>query len=55
MARDRVRAPRGRRASGRVPRNRGPNTTILASMALEGAVGEAMVVEGATDRFVFEA
>lgn len=55
MDRDRARAPRGQRAYGRVPRNRGPNTTLLASMTLEGAMGEAMVVEGATDRFVFEA
>ena len=54
MTRDRARAPRGQRAYGRVPRNRGPNTTLLASMTLEGAMGEAMVVEGATERFVFE-
>ncbi len=54
MTRDRARAPRGQRAHGRVPRNRGKNTTLLASMTLEGAMGGAMVVEGATDRFVFE-
>lgn len=38
-------------------RNRGPNTTLfLASMTLKGAMGEAMVLEGSTDRcFVFEA
>ena len=37
-----------------MPRNRGKNTTIVASMTLAGAMGPAMVVEGGTDRFVFE-
>ncbi len=55
MTRSRARAPRGRRAYGRVPRNRGKNTTLIASMTLEGAMGPAMAVEGATDRHVFEA
>ena len=35
-------------------RNRGKNTTLIASMTLAGAMGAAMVVEGGTDRFVFE-
>jgi transposase len=55
MTRTRARAPRGQRAYGRVPRNRGKNTTLLASMTLEGGMGPAMAVEGGTDRFVFEA
>ncbi|MCA1727942.1 MAG: transposase [Actinobacteria bacterium] len=55
MTRARARAPRGRRAYGKVPRNRGKNTTLIASMTLEGAMGPAMAVEGATDRHVFEA
>ena len=55
MTRTRARAPRGQRAHGTVPRNRGKNTTLLASMTLEGGMGPAMAVEGATDRFVFEA
>ena len=54
MTRSRSRAPRGRRAYGRVPRNRGKNTTLVASMTLAGAMGPAMVVEGGTDRHVFE-
>lgn len=54
MTRSRARAPRGRRAYGRVPRNRG-NTTLIASMTLAGAMGTAMGVEGGTDRHVFEA
>ena len=37
-----------------VPRNRGKNTTLLASIALSG-MGQTMAVEGPTDRGVFEA
>ncbi len=54
MTRSRARAPRGRRAYGRVPRNRGKSTTLIASMTREGAMGPAMAVEGGTDRHVFE-
>ena len=39
---------------GRVARNRGKNTTLVASMTLAGAMGPSMVVEGGTDRNVFE-
>jgi len=53
MDRLRARAPRGLRAYGKVPRNRGKNLTLVASMSLHG-MGEAMVVEGATDAEVFE-
>ena len=53
--RTRARAPRGQRAYGRVPRNRGKNTTLLAAMTLDGGVGPTMAVEGGTDRHVFEA
>ncbi len=45
---------RGQRASCSVPRNRGPNTTLLSSMTVEG-MGPSLAVEGATDREVFEA
>jgi transposase len=55
MTRLRARAPRGERAYGSVPRNRGKNTTLIASMSLQGAMGEAMAVEGSTKAFVFEA
>lgn len=55
MARLRARAPRGQRAYGKVPRNRGKNTTLIASMTLGGAMGECMAVEGSTKAFVFEA
>jgi len=55
MTRARARAPKGKRVYGKVPRNRGKNTTLIASMTLEGGMGEAMAVEGATDAKVFEA
>jgi transposase len=55
MTRLYARAPRGKRAYGKVPRNRGKNTTLIASMTLEGAMGESMTIEGATDAAAFEA
>jgi hypothetical protein len=55
MTRLYARAPRGKRAYGKVPRNRGKNTTLIASIALEGAMGESMAIEGATDAQAFEA
>jgi transposase len=48
-----ARAPRGQRAYGSVPRNRGANTTLLASLSREG-MGEAMMLEGAADTLAFE-
>ena len=47
-------SPRGERVRWSVPRNRGPNTTLLASMTAEG-MGPCLAVEGATTRIVFEA
>ncbi len=47
-------APRGRRAYAKVPRNRGKNTTLLASMSAEG-MGPCVAVEGTTTAEVFEA
>jgi transposase len=44
----------GKRAYCSVPRNRGKNTTLLASMDTKG-MGPTLAVEGATDREVFEA
>jgi transposase len=37
------------------PRNRGKNTTLIASLTLKGGMGESMAVEGATDSQAFEA
>ena len=36
-----------------MPRNRGPNTTLLASMTTKG-MGPCLAVEGATDGIIFE-
>jgi transposase len=47
-------APKGRRAYAQIPRNRGANTTLFASMSLEG-MGPCLAVEGATTAMVFEA
>ncbi len=54
MDRLRSRAPKGERAYGRVPRNRGKNTTLIASMDLYG-MGEAVCFSGGTNAAVFEA
>ena len=50
-----ARAPKGKRAYGKVPRNRGKNTTLIAAITLEGGIGAPMTVEGATDSEAFEA
>src|SRR5215211_6008692 len=55
MTRLRARAPKGKRAHGKVPRNRGKNTTLIAAITLEGAMGQSMTIEGATDALAFEA
>ncbi len=47
-------SPRGRRAYAKVPRNRGANTTLLASMNLKG-MGPCLAVRGPTTAPVFEA
>ena len=53
MTRLRARAPRGERAYGKVPRNRGKNTTLLASMTADG-MGPCAAVVGSTTKPVFE-
>jgi transposase len=45
---------KGERVRLEVPRNRGKNTTLLASMTL-GGMGETLAVEGSTNQEVFEA
>ena len=47
-------SPVGQRARCSVPRNRGKNTTLLSSMSV-GGMGPSLVVDGPTDRAVFEA
>jgi transposase len=54
MTRLRARAPKGQRAYGRVPRNRGKNQTLIASLTLQGGMGAALSIEGSTDSELFE-
>jgi transposase len=49
-----ARAPKGQRAHGSVPRNRGKNTTLLASLSLSG-IGACMIIEGSVNAAAFEA
>lgn len=46
-------ALKGARAYGSVPRNYGKNTTLLASLSLQG-MGAAMILEGPSDTIAFE-
>ena len=48
-----ARAPKGKRASGRVPRNRGKNTTLIAALTWSG-MGESMIIEGSANAAAFE-
>jgi transposase len=53
MARRRARAPRGVRAVGSVPRNHGPNVTLLAVLG-PGGIATSLAVEGAADGPAFD-
>jgi transposase len=48
-----ARAPKGLRAYGSVPRNRGKNTTLIAALTFEG-MGESMIIEGAANAVALE-
>lgn len=51
----RARAPKGERAFGKAPRNRGKkNTTLLARSMGLGGMGPSLSVEGGTTKAVFE-
>ena len=52
LTRRRARAPRGTRAAGRVPRNHGPNVTLLATLTPAG-IGPAVAIPGAVDGAAF--
>jgi hypothetical protein len=54
MDRLRSRAPKGERAYGKVPKNRGKNTTLNSLHEPIGDVGETMCIKGATDAQAFE-
>ncbi len=44
-----ARAPRGRRARGRAPRNWGKNITPVSSITLDGGIGPSLSMEGSSD------
>jgi len=48
MTRLRARAPKGERAYGKVPRNRGKNQTLIACVTLERGMGATVSIEGST-------
>ncbi|MBA2520683.1 MAG: transposase [Chloroflexia bacterium] len=54
MTRRYGRAKRGQRVTGQVPRNPGPNVTLLAAMDQDGWLGE-LTITGAVDGDAFEA
>lgn len=53
MDRLRLRAPEGEQPYSEIPRNRGKNLTLIASISLH-EIGEAMCIQGATEVRVFE-
>jgi transposase len=48
-----ARAPKGKRAHGSLPRNRGKNMTLIASLSLQG-LGESLILDGSANAEVFE-
>jgi len=48
------RAPKGKRAKGSVPRNRGKNVTLISDLSLAG-LGELFMIDGAANGELFEA
>ena len=48
------RAPRGQRARGCAPRNRGRNRTLITALTLDG-IGPGLLLEGALDGAAFDA
>lgn len=55
MRRLRARAPKGGAGVRQgVPRNRGKNQALIASVTLEGGMGAAVSIEGSTDAELFE-
>jgi transposase len=47
-------APKGQQAVGRVPKNRGENTSLVAALSLDMGVTAAMTLTGAVDGMAFE-
>jgi transposase len=53
LTRTHARAPRGERAHGSAPRNRGPNRTTITSLTLDG-LGPGLLLEGGVTTRAFE-
>ncbi len=49
-----ARAPKGQRAYGQVPKNRGENSSLIAALSLDEGISAAMTVEGAVDGIAFQ-
>jgi transposase len=49
-----ARAPKGERARGSIPRNRGKNVTLISDLSLAG-LGELFLIDGAANGDLFEA
>lgn len=49
-----ARAPKGKRARGSIPRNRGKNVTLISDLSLAG-LGEIFLIDGAANGDLFEA
>lgn len=49
-----ARAPKGQRAYGQVPKNRGENSSLIAALSLDEGVSAAMTLEGAVDGIAFQ-
>lgn len=48
-----ARAPKGKRAKGSLPRNRGKNMTVITAMTYQG-LGESLIFDGAANTEIFE-
>ena len=53
LTRTHARSPRGERAHGSAPRNRGPNRTTITALTLEG-VGPSLLLEGGVTTRAFD-
>lgn len=49
-----ARAPKGQRAYGQIPKNRGENSSLIAALSLDEGVCAAMTLEGAVDGIAFK-
>ena len=48
-----ARAPKGKRARGTLPRNRGKNMTLISSLSLQG-LGASLILDGSANTELFE-